>query len=211
MTETLFESKYAEDIIVEKTVSILADGGIIVIPTDTIPGIGCRADNKETVRKLFELKDRPENLALPVIISSTDDVRNYAVDIPKQFAPLADKFWPGALTIVLKSNGKISRLVGGGLETLGFRVPDYSLVRSVVKKAGFPIALTSANPHTVPPSASHERLLKWWKGKVEMIIIGTSIESRPPSTVVDLSGEIPSILRVGVINQDEICSILSCD
>jgi len=211
MTETLFESQYAEDIIVDKAAGILNDGGIIVVPTDTIPGIGCRADKGEAVSRLFTLKERPETLPIPVVIADKKDINDFAINIPPQFEILAGKYWPGQLTIILKSNGKIDSVVGGGRDTIGFRVPDYQLVRSIIKKTGFPLALTSANPHSLPPSAVHEHLLRWWKNQVEMIILGSTVKANPPSTVVDLTTEKANILREGLIDTEELCKLLVCE
>jgi L-threonylcarbamoyladenylate synthase len=119
------------------------------------------------------------------------------------FDKLAARYWPGALTIVLESNGTIDSLVGGGSATLGFRVPDHRLVRSIVRALKFPLALTSANPHNVRPSALHDRILTWWKNEVDLIILGRSTAPLPPSAVIDLTGATPKVLRDGIIVDDE--------
>jgi tRNA threonylcarbamoyl adenosine modification protein (Sua5/YciO/YrdC/YwlC family) len=209
MTEIIFERKAADDEIVEIARKILESGGIAILPTDTIPGIGCRADDHDAVVRLFELKNRPHNLPLPVIIADAEDVRRYARELPPQYHALAKKYWPGALTIVLKSNGRIDKLVGGGKDTIGFRVPDYPLIRQIVRKIKGPLALTSANPHTLIPSAMHERLLAWWNHEVELIVLGRSTVTRPASAVVDLVSDPPCILREGIISTEELDALIS--
>jgi len=208
MTQIIFERKIAEEILIDQACSILETGGIIVVPTDTIPGIGCRADAQDAVEKLFSLKKRPHNLPVPVIIADTGSIKLYTRNLPPQFDKLAAKFWPGALTIVLHSNGTIDSLVGGGSNTLGFRIPDCRLVRNIVRKLGSPLALTSANPHNVGPSALHDRLLAWWKYEVDLIILGRSTAPRPASAVVDLTCIPPVILREGLIDSEEILSLI---
>jgi L-threonylcarbamoyladenylate synthase len=208
MSEILFERKVADDVIIEKAREVLAVGGIIVIPTDTIPGIGCLANNHDAVRKLFVLKDRPENLPIPVIIADTTDIQKYAKVVPKTFYKLSDRYWPGPLTIILESNKKIDKLVGGGLSTIGFRVPDNPLLRSIVREVGAPLALTSANPHNLAPSGEHQKLLTWWKNEVELIVLGKSTVSGVASAVVDLTATPPGILREGIINTEELEALL---
>ncbi len=209
MTEIIFEKKIAEEVMVERAVKVLDAGGILVLPTDTIPGIGCRADNHEAVLKLFDLKDRPATLPVPVIVADSDAVKLYTCKPPPLFDKLAARYWPGALTIVLESNGTIDSLVGGGSATLGFRVPDHRLVRSIVRGLKVPLALTSANPHNVRPSALHDRLLTWWKNEVDMIILGRSTAPLPPSTVIDLTSTPPGILREGIVVDEELRKLLT--
>jgi len=208
MTEIIFERKIAEEVLVEKVATILRNGGIAVLPTDTIPGIGCRADDHDAVGRLFKLKERPENLPIPVILASKKDIENYVVKVPEAYYRLSERYWPGALTICLRSNGMIDRMVGGGLDTLGFRIPDYPFVRKIVSELGVPLALTSANPHNVQPSALHQRLLAWWKNEVEIIILGRSTAPRPASTVVDLTCDPHVILREGLLDIEELSSLM---
>lgn len=204
MTKIIFERKAPDDKIVEEARATLEAGGIVILPTDTIPGIGCRADDHEAVVRLFDLKARPHNLPLPVILADTEHVRRYARNLPTEYHPLAKKYWPGPLTMVLKSNGRIDRLVGGGEDTIGFRVPDYPLVRQIVSRIRGPLALTSANPHTLPPSAMHEKLLAWWNHEVELIVLGRSTVTHAASAVVDLVTDPPCVLREGIIDAEEL-------
>jgi L-threonylcarbamoyladenylate synthase len=208
MTEILFERKLAEEQIIDIGWEILKNGGIIVIPTDTIPGIGCAADNREAVKKIFDLKERPENLALPVIIADSKDVEKYVVTIPYTFYKLTDRFWPGPLTVILQSNGIIDKLVGGGKDTLGFRIPDSPLIRGLIRKLGKPLALTSANPHNLAPSAVHQKLLSWWRNEVDLVVLGRSTAPRVPSAVIDLVSVPPKILREGIIPTMELEALL---
>ncbi|MCK4720101.1 Sua5/YciO/YrdC/YwlC family protein, partial [bacterium] len=128
--------------------------------------------------------------------------------IPPAFYKLTDRYWPGSVTVILKSNGVIDCSVGGGKDTLGFRIPDNPLIRGLIRKMGEPLALTSANPHNVLPSAVHQKLLTWWKNEVDLIILGRSTAPRIPSAVVDLVSDPPKILREGIIQTMELESHL---
>jgi L-threonylcarbamoyladenylate synthase len=209
MTKILFERKTGDDLLIEEARQALEAGGIVVIPTDTIPGIGCRVNDLKAVKRLFELKERPDNLPIPVILGETREIGRYCENPPPLFAPLAERYWPGQLTIIVRSNGRIPKRIGGGLDTIGFRVPESEMVRGIVKAIRCPLALTSANPHLETPSALHPKLLAWWNHKVELLILGRSTVPRPPSAVVDISRDPPAILREGIIDTEELRRILA--
>ena len=208
MTSILLQNDVTQEALISESRTVLKEGGIVVLPTDTVPGIGCLANNPAAIARLFELKERPANLPIPVILADALDIRHYALDLPVTFLKLADRFWPGPLTIVVGSNGKIDPAVGGGLATLGFRVPDATLLRKIVRAAGFPMALTSANPHNAQPSTSHETLLTWWDNKVDLIILGESKAAGPPSAVIDVSDDPPRILREGFLRKNDLMAVL---
>lgn len=208
-TIVLFERKLADEVLIDEACAILNDGGVIVVPTDTIPGIGCRADNIEGIGRLFELKNRPVNLPVPIILGETDQINALVVDIPPVFYKLADRYWPGPLTMVLKSSGVLDSRIGGGGDTLGFRIPDHDIVRGIVNKTGCPLALTSANPHNTQPAGLHSQLLHWWNHRVEMIILGRSTVPRSVSSVINLTVDPPGLLRESMILASELSEIIN--
>jgi L-threonylcarbamoyladenylate synthase len=208
MTKILFERKVPEEKIIEEACKALLKGGIVVLPTDTVPGIGCRVDNLDGIKRIFKLKGRPDDLPVPIILSDPKDIRQYTKRLPSIFKKLTEIYWPGSLTIVARSNGKIDPFLGGGKDTLGFRVPNYPLLRDLVKMIGGPLALTSANPHNSKPSALHPHLLSWWNHRVDLLVLGRSTAPRPSSTVVDISVSPPVVLRHGRINKSEILALL---
>ena len=207
-TRIFFERKSTEDFLIEETAKVLNNGGVVVVPTDTVPGIGCRVDNLDALNRIFELKNRPSDLAVPVILSEPEQVEEYCHNVSPLFYKLAERFWPGALTIILRSNGKIDRRIGGGGDTIGFRIPDFELLPSLVKSISCPLALTSANPHGESPDGLHSAILNWWNHKVDLIILGKSTAPRPPSTVIDLTSDPACLLREATIKKDIIEPIL---
>lgn len=125
----------------------LKRGGILIFPTDTAYGIGCRIDDEEAVARLFKLRRRAETKAVPVLVSSIEMAKDYWTDIPETVEQkLIKPFWPGALTIILPcKTDKVSSLVRGGGDTLGLRMPNHEVLLSILKEVGVPIIGTSAN------------------------------------------------------------------
>ncbi|OGH06420.1 MAG: hypothetical protein A2W22_06465 [Candidatus Levybacteria bacterium RBG_16_35_11] len=185
---------------IEKAVRILNTGGIIIFPTDTVFGIGCRMDNANAIKRLFEIRKRPKTKPVPVLVSSVDMARKYLTPIPKDVKEkLIDKFWPGPLTIILpcKTN-LIPSLVRGGGKTLGVRMPGNKTILEIIEKLDIPLLGPSANfsnrktPYDI--SELDPELVK----KVDFILEGKT-KSKKASTVIDCSKKPWKILREGVI------------
>jgi L-threonylcarbamoyladenylate synthase len=167
---------------------ILKSGGIVIFPTDTVYGIGCRCDNGEAVDRIYKLKARPQDQPFPHLVSGTFQVEKMANITPlsKKFM---DKYWPGALTIILdtKSGQKI-----------GFRMPDNQDLLYIIDKVGVPIIGTSANFHTQPSPKSYGKLDPKLKGLADYVLKG-QCEKGVESTVIDLTVNPPLILRRGAV------------
>src|SRR5258708_15996677 len=131
---------------IDKATEILKNGGIVIFPTDTAFGIGCRIDDKDAVKKLFKIRRRPTTQATPVLVDSIEMAREYVESIPDDVLDLMNKYWPGALTIVLESRiDKTPSLVRGGGLTIGVRIPNNTTILEIIKKVGVPILGPSAN------------------------------------------------------------------
>ncbi len=132
---------------IEKAIKIIKEGGIVVFPTDTAYGVGCRMDDERAIRRLFTLRRRPEGQATPVLVDSIDMAQRYLAPIPEDVrVKLIDKYWPGALTIVLPcKKGKVVDLVRGGGDNLGVRMPNHALILEIIRKIGVPLLAPSAN------------------------------------------------------------------
>lgn len=186
---------------IKEAVEILNKGGIVVFPTDTAFGIGCRIDKPKSINKLFKVRKRSHNQAAPVLVSSFEMARKYALEIPKEVkAQLIDKFWPGALTIVLPARvDKIPNLVRGGDKNIGMRMPNNSIALEIIKKVGVPILGPSANLHgKKTPFVKEELDIKLLK-KVDFVVDG-SCNLKDVSTVIDCTKKPWKILRHGAIN-----------
>jgi L-threonylcarbamoyladenylate synthase len=193
---------------IENAAEILRQGKLVAIPTETVYGLGADAKNPAAVKKIFAAKGRPSDHPLIVHIADAADLPAWAIDIPPTAYLLAKHFWPGPLTLVLNKHLSVPYEVTGGQETIALRVPDHPVALSLLKAFGGGIAAPSANRfcRISPTQASHveEEL----GDKVDMILDGGACQVGLESTIVDLSGAKPRLLRPGQLPQADIEEIL---
>lgn len=184
---------------IEKAVDILKNGGIVIYPTDTAFGIGCRIDDENAISRLFTLRARPTNNPTPVLFNSTAMVEEYVTAIPHEVEQLLTRFWPGALTVVLNAKvEKVPQLVRGGGTTLGCRIPDHEIPLRLIEEVGIPLIGTSANFAGKPTPYSFADIDKDLVNLVDLVIKGeTSVYKE--STVIDCTQSPWRILRQGAI------------
>jgi L-threonylcarbamoyladenylate synthase len=191
---------------VEKGVSILKKGGVVAFPTDTVYGLGASMAIDSAVEKVYRIKERPRNMALPLLLADFSQLDKIASSIPASARLLAEKFWPGPLTLVLVKSDAVSDIVSGGGETIAIRIPDHPIPTTLAKGIGTAIVGTSANlsgqPSTLTAAQAREQL----GDKVDFIIKGDCPGGRE-STVVDLTGKAPIILREGALSREELRQI----
>ena len=185
---------------IKKAISVLNNGGIVIFPTDTAYGIGCRIDDENAVKKLFALRRRPETQATPVLVDSIEMAEKYFVTpLPDNVRRLMKKYWPGGLTIVYPCKTEsVPSLVRGGGNNLGIRMPDNKTVLSMIKKLGVPILGPSANFHGNKTPYKHEDLDPELLKSVDYVIKG-ECNKKQSSTVIDCSVSPWKILRVGAV------------
>lgn len=186
----------------------ILDNQLIVFPTETVYGIGANALSPEAVKKIFLIKGRPSDNPLIVHLNDASQVTKYVKNISIYAKPLMDAFWPGPLTLVFESSGVFSDIVTGGLQTIAIRVPSHPVAQKVIAYSGVPICAPSANISGKPSSTLFSHVKEDFYGKVSTIIDGGKAEIGLESTVLDLSVEIPTILRPGKITQTMIEEIL---
>ncbi len=184
---------------IQKIIRVLNQGGVVIYPTDTAFGIGCRIDKKDSIKKLFDIRRRPYNQAVPVLFNSIDMINKYVQNIDEEVNKLMDKYWPGALTIILPAKiENISDLVRGGGETIGVRIPNHKAILQVINEIGIPILAPSANFHGEKTPLKFEDLDKEIIGKVDYVLRG-ECSVKQPSTVIDCSVGKWRIVRKGAI------------
>jgi L-threonylcarbamoyladenylate synthase len=185
---------------IDEAVKILDQGGIIIFPTDTAFGIGCRVDNEKAIQRLFEIRKRPLSQATPVLVNGIKMAKKYVTEIPTGVVEnLINPFWPGALTIVLKANThKVSLLVTGGGQTIGLRMPNHAVILSVIGKVGVPVLGPSANFHGENTPYEFKDLNSELISLADYVIKGECVVKKP-STVVDCTKNPWEILRQGAI------------
>lgn len=187
---------------------IIRKNGIIVFPTETVYGIGANAFNANAVRKIFVAKNRPVDNPLIVHVASVKDTEKVVKEIPNSAKKLMNKFWPGPLTLVLKKNEVISSIVTAGLKTVAVRMPANKIALSFIRESKVPIAAPSANISGKPSGTNFNDVYQDFNGKVDAIIDGGKTDVGIESTILDLTGKIPIILRPGKISLKELEEIL---
>lgn len=189
---------------IETAINTLRDGGVVAIPTDTLYGLAACAFDETAVAKVFELKGRPAGMALPLLLADAMDAHRCAVDLPPTFERLAARFWPGALTLIARKSDAVPYAVTAGMDTVGLRVPDHPLARSVARLLGTPITGTSANRSGMPGLTTAQAVRGEFGNAIGYVLDGGDAPGGVASTVLDLSGDTPRILRQGAIGRDAI-------
>ena len=193
--------------LVETAAEILRSGGIVAIPTDTLYGLAADAFNDSAVRRILEVKRRPDGMALPLLLSEPDEISQCATDIPEVTWELVDRFWPGGLTLVFKKSDSVSDVVSGGMDTVALRTPDHWVPRTLVELIGSPVTGTSANRSGSPSLTSANAVRLDLGDDVDMVVDIGEDAAGEASTVLDLSGERPRILRTGTVTLAEIAEV----
>jgi L-threonylcarbamoyladenylate synthase len=192
---------------VRQAVQVLRNGGLVAVPTDTLYGLAACALNEVAVHRVFTAKGRSGGMPLPVLIADTKDLATYAVDILPVAWKLAERFWPGPLTLVLRKAPVVPYVVTGGADTVGLRVPASDLVREIIRGLGAPITGTSANRTGRPGLTTADEVMAELRGLVDLVLdIGpiTSDYQGAASTVLDMLAEPPLILREGPVSAEDI-------
>ena len=186
---------------VKKAAEIIKRGGLVAFPTETVYGLGANGLDENAVPKIYEAKGRPSDNPLILHISKLDEIEDIVKEIPKSALILAEEFWPGPLTMVFKKSERIPYRTTGGLESVAIRMPSSKIARELIKAAGVPIAAPSANSSGRPSPTKAAHVIYDLDGKIDMVIDGGEVDIGIESTIVDVTGEVPVILRPGFITE----------
>lgn len=178
---------------------ILRDGGLVAFPTETVYGLGVNALDGQAAKKIYEAKGRPSDNPLIVHIGTFGELHDLVSEIPQAGKRLAEDYWPGPLTMVFPKSQKVPYGVTGGLETVAVRMPSDPVANRLIVLAGVPVAAPSANISGRPSPTTAQHVWQDMSGKIEMIIDGGSVGIGVESTIVDVSGAVPMLLRPGAI------------
>jgi len=189
---------------VAQGIYILKEGGIVAFPTDTVYGLGAAVNLPQAVARVYQIKERPKNMPLPLLLADKSQISEVAEAVPPVARLLADKFLPGALTMVLLKSKSVPDTVTGGGRTVAIRIPAHPVPLALARGLGTPIIGTSANLSGQPSALTAEEVDKQLDGRVDLIIDGGRCPGGKESTIVDLTGETPVILREGAISKKEL-------
>jgi len=181
----------------------------VAFPTDTVYGVGAHGFSSEAIERLYIAKERPREKAIPLLIARREDLFLVSRDVPEIAWRLIERFWPGGLTLVLpKAPGLPDVLCVSG-DSVAVRMPDHPIALALIEAAGVPLATTSANISSHPSPVMAEEVQQELGGRIELILDGGRCPGGMPSTVLDLTTEPPTILRLGPVSREEIEGLLS--
>lgn len=189
-------------------VTILNNNGVIGFPTETVYGLAGNIYNESAINKIFEIKKRPKFNPLIVHISKVEDLHNIAVDIPEKALQLANHFWPGSLTLLLKKHPSISDLITAGKPTVAVRIPNHKLALELLDALDFPLAAPSANPFGSISPTTAQHVADYFSTELELVLDGGNCENGIESTIVGFDNEKVIVYRLGAIAIEEIEALI---
>lgn len=187
---------------------VIRTGGLVGIPTETVYGLGANGLDPDAVLKIFEAKGRPQDNPLILHVSGAEQVSLFCHHIPPAAWTLMEKFWPGPLTLVLPARDNVPRRTTANLDTVAIRCPDHPLTREIIRQSGVPIAAPSANISGKPSPTTAQHVYHDMAGKIQAIVDGGPCSVGVESTIVDLTGERPRLLRPGGITPEQLRDVL---
>jgi len=195
---------------IEKAAGVLRTGGLVAFPTETVYGLGANAEDPAAVSRIFQVKGRPPSHPLIVHIGGAERLDDWVEDVPATARLLAERFWPGPLTLVLRRGRRVPLEATGGLQTVAVRVPDHPVALALLAAFGGGVTAPSANRfgQVSPTTADHVRAELG--DAVDFVLDGGPCQVGVESTIVDTTGEIPSILRPGGVTREDLEAVLGC-
>lgn len=208
MDTKIYEINSPESNAISEVANILKNGGIVAIPTETVYGLAGNALSSDSAEKIFKAKGRPSDNPFIVHISEMSEWDSLVSSIPEPARELAERFWPGPLTIILPKSDKIPLTVSGGLPTVGVRMPKNEIARAIIKECGFPLAAPSANTSGKPSPTKAEHVKEDLYGKIDAIVDGGECDVGVESTVISLAVSPPRLFRPGGITTEMLTEVL---
>jgi L-threonylcarbamoyladenylate synthase len=193
--------------VLQHTVDMLKKGGIVAYPTETFYGLGVKFNLEDSLKKLYKIKKRPEEKAMPLIIGNKDLLPVVALSISSIAVTLMEKFWPGPLTLIFTAKENLSDYITAGTRKVAVRIPGESFALNLAQNTTFPITATSANTSGTAPAQDAETVLRYFGDKIDLLIDGGTTSGGLPSTIVDVTENKIKILREGAIQKDLLISI----
>ncbi len=211
MRKNIIKPVIADADAINHAADLLRQGRLVAFPTETVYGLGADASNPDAVAAIFKAKGRPADHPLIVHIADIDSLRDWAATVPEAALKLAHRFWPGPLAMILNKKAGVSPTVTGGQQTVGLRIPDHPVALALLRSFGGGVAAPSANRfcRISPTQAMH--VSEELGDAVDMILDGGSCQVGVESTIIDLSGSKPRLLRPGHITRQEIEAVLQLE
>lgn len=189
---------------IAEAVAAIRRGGVVAIPTDTLYGLAANPFDPRAVDRVFDIKGRRANLPLPLIAADLEQVAHWIGEPSADVARLAQRFWPGPLTLLLPAPASLAPAVAAGTGKVGVRVPDHAVARALCRACGEPLTATSANRSGEPATADPDEVARTLGGYVDVLLDSGPTRGGPPSTVVDVGGAQWTLVRAGAVGWDDI-------
>lgn len=191
---------------ISEAADVITGGGLVAFPTETVYGLGADTLNPDAVKKIFSAKSRPMDNPPIAHVSKIEQVRELVKEIPDKARKLMNEFWPGPLTIILEKSEKVSSVASGGLDSIAIRMPQNKIALELIDKSGCPVSAPSANLSGKPSPTDAEHVIEDLQGRVD--IHGWEVNIGLESTIIDLTGNTPIILRPERITKNQIENII---
>lgn len=209
MTDVLtLDARRPDPVGIARAAALLRAGGLVAFPTETVYGLGAHALDTRAVRRIFAAKGRPAEDPLIVHVHDVSEIRSLTAEVPAAAAALASRFWPGPVTMVMRRSELVPAEVTAGLDTVALRVPAHPIAHALITAAGIPIAAPSANLFSRPSPTRAEHVMQDLAGRIDLVIDGGPTEVGVESTVIDVTGPTPTVLRPGAITLEMIRAVL---
>ena len=195
----------------EKAAAILREGGLVAFPTETVYGLGANALDEEAAKKIYAAKGRPSDNPLIAHIADFSDLKPLVAEIPETAKKLMEAFWPGPLTMIFPKSDAVPYGTTGGLDTVAVRMPSDPVAMTLIRLSGVPVAAPSANTSGRPSPTTADHVWQDMNGKIDMIVDGGPVGIGVESTIIDVSGQVPVILRPGAVTQEMAGAVLGME
>ncbi len=196
------EKEAIDDTLLAQAARCIQDGGLVAFPTETVYGLGANALNREAARKIYAAKGRPSDNPLIVHIGHVEELKSLVREVPEAGKKLMETYWPGPLTLIFPKNDEVPDETTGGLDTVAVRMPEDPIAIRLIEMAGVPIAAPSANTSGRPSPTTAEHVYQDMNGRIDMLIDGGPVGIGVESTIVDVSGPVPVLLRPGAVTME---------
>lgn len=204
----IMDRNHIDQALLKEGAEILRKGGLVAFPTETVYGLGADGLNAEASKKIYEAKGRPSDNPLILHIADFDSLGDLTTDCTVKGRKLAEAFWPGPLTLIFKKSSKVPYNTTGGLNTVAVRMPAHPIAYELIRSSGIYIAAPSANVSGRPSPTKAEHVKEDLEGRIDMIIDGGRVEIGLESTIVDVTAEVPTILRPGYITAEMLEQVI---
>lgn len=194
---SLYENPIEE--VISEALQVLKKGGIVAYPTESFYGLGVIANDEAAVKKLYRLKKRPLEKAMPVIVGNNDVLKAIVKSIPPQAEKLMEKFWPGPLTMIFEAKDTLPQMLTGNKHRVAVRIPGNSFALYLARAANFPITATSANPSGKIPAQEPGEVIDYFGENIDLVVDGRKTPGGKPSTIIDVTVVPPIVLREGSV------------